>query len=125
MIHVQRNASQQIIAIQRHEPGEVGMQDADWQECDADDPEVQAFALTIVNPANSAEKQLKPLLETDLALARVLEDLIDLLVDRSMIRFTDFPPAAQAKLMERHNARHALRELHLLSEETQINDETL
>lgn len=39
---------------------------------------------------------------------RVLEDLIDTLVDRGLLRITDLPPAAQAKLF----ARKELRERH-------------
>jgi hypothetical protein len=45
----------------------------------------------------------------------VLEDLIDLLVDKSVIRFTDLPPQAQEKLSARHSARLSMRALDLLS----------
>lgn len=125
MIFVRRNANLQIIAIQRPESGDTLLQSEGWETCSQDDPEVRAFVTTIAPSVSATDALVNPLQESDLALARVLEDLIDLLVDRSMIRFTDFPPAAQAKLMERHNARHALRELKLLSEDSQIDDETL
>jgi len=46
---------------------------------------------------------------TDIPLVRVLEDLIDLLIDREVIRFTDLPDAAQSKLMARRRLRAALK----------------
>jgi hypothetical protein len=58
---------------------------------------------------------------TDAGLARVTEDLIDILIHRGVIQFTDFPAAAQAKLLERRQTRATLsRRLQLLDD-----DETL
>ena len=39
-----------------------------------------------------------PFRESDIQLARVLEDLISMLIERNLIRFTDFPQAAQKRL---------------------------
>ena len=56
--------------------------------------------------------------QTDIALARVLEDLIDVLITRGHIQFTDLPEAAQAKLLERRQTRANLsHRLDLLSED--------
>jgi hypothetical protein len=55
------------------------------------------------------------LLESDMHLVRVLEDLIDLLIARDLIRFTDLPLPAQDKLMERRSMRESLSGLELLS----------
>ena len=52
--------------------------------------------------------------ESDMRLVRVLEDLIDLLIDRDLIRFTDLPLPAQEKLMERRSLRQTLGALNLL-----------
>ena len=52
--------------------------------------------------------------ESDMRLVRVLEDLIDLLIDRDVIRFTDLPLPAQEKLMERRSLRQTLGALNLL-----------
>ena len=46
-----------------------------------------------------------PFRESDIQLARVLEDLISMLIERNLIRFTDFPQAAQKRLNDRHNMR--------------------
>ena len=45
---------------------------------------------------------------SDASLARITEDLIDILIHRGVIQFTDFPPAAQAKLLQRRQTRAAL-----------------
>lgn len=52
--------------------------------------------------------------ESDMRLVRVLEDLIDLLIDRDVIRFTDLPLPVQEKLMERRSLRQTLGALNLL-----------
>lgn len=43
--------------------------------------------------------------KSDIQLARVLEDLISILIERNLIRFTDFPQAAQKRLNDRQNMR--------------------
>ncbi|HJV28539.1 MAG TPA: hypothetical protein VJ673_22865 [Aromatoleum sp.] len=110
MIFVKRDSSGAILAVSREPlPTEPGGGDA-WQPARGDEPEVVAFSHAVVSEAN-------PLGTTDLALVRVLEDLIELLVDRSVIRFTDLPAAAQAKLNERRSTRVAMQELRLLDED--------
>lgn len=47
-------------------------------------------------------------LQSDLALARVLEDLIEVLMEKKLILFTDFPEGAQQKLRERRGLRKEL-----------------
>lgn len=46
-----------------------------------------------------------PFRESDIQLARVLEDLITILIERNIIRFTDFPAAAQKRLNDRQSMR--------------------
>ena len=56
-----------------------------------------------------------PFRESDIHLARVLEDLIDVLIKRGVIQFTDLPEPAQAKLMQRRQTRAQISQsLHLL-----------
>jgi hypothetical protein len=60
------------------------------------------------------ERQLKKyseFRESDIQLARVLEDLINILVDRNLIQFTEFPSGAQKRL----NSRQSLRKTSLSS----------
>lgn len=69
-------------------------------------------AKTPASPAagqESESRMVASLTQSDLALVRVLEDLIDTLIGRGVIQFTDLPQAAQAKLLERRQTREALR----------------
>lgn len=47
------------------------------------------------------------LAHTDLTFIRVLEDVIELLVQKNLITFTDLPAPAQDKILARQNLRHA------------------
>lgn len=53
----------------------------------------------------NALREGAPFRESDIQLARVLEDLISLLIDNDVIRFTDFPHAAQKRLNDRQSMR--------------------
>ena len=57
-----------------------------------------------------------PFRESDIQLARVLEDLISILIERNLIRFTDFPQAAQKRLNDRQNMRKNTQLSELLDE---------
>ena len=58
-----------------------------------------------------------PFRESDIQLARVLEDLITLLIKRNIILFTDFPEAAQKRLNDRQGMRRKTQ-LHGLVDES-------
>lgn len=60
---------------------------------------------------------LGKLAESDQALIRVVEDLIDTLIGKNLLHFTDLPEAAQAKLLERRSLRRSVNVLNLLREE--------
>ncbi|MCW2477497.1 tryptophan synthase subunit beta [Candidatus Symbiopectobacterium sp. NZEC135] len=51
---------------------------------------------------------LQQLRQSDLEMVRVLEDLIQVLTQKGVINITDFPAAAQLKLINRAHAREAL-----------------
>lgn len=71
-----------------------------------DDSEVRAW--------RSAQDSLAHLRQSDLEMVRVLEDLVNALLDKGVLRVTDLPEAAQAKLAERSRARDALGATRLL-----------
>lgn len=52
--------------------------------------------------------------QSDLGLARVIEDLVDVLIDKNVINFTDFPEGAQRKLLERRGMRKEFAYIHTL-----------
>ena len=59
-------------------------------------------------PQQQGEADSSSLADSDAGLARVTEDLIDILITRGLIQFTDFPPAAQAKLLQRRQTREMI-----------------
>ena len=96
--------------------------DQEAEQASINDPEVMAFlfkderARGIPEGCNLHAPQClevifglqdarKSMLDSDLAMSRVVEDLIDLLIQKGLIRFTDLPEAAQKKLLARTEAR--------------------
>lgn len=108
MAFVKRNLAGEIVAISAERLPDLGEGAvAPWEEVRGDEPEVLAFSHALTHDVN-------PVGVSDIAFVRVLEDLIDLLIDRSIIRFTDLPAAAQEKLSHRRGTRAALQSLRLL-----------
>jgi hypothetical protein len=76
--------------------------------------------MTYINNLKFLEKTLliqNPFRESDIQLVRVLEDLIGLLIERDVIRFTDFHSAAQQRLNDRQMLRKRTRGYNLIDEE--------
>ncbi len=77
----------------------------------SDDPALAEFFSGITGEAS-------PLGETDQDLIRVLEDVVDLLIAKGLILFTELPVDAQQKIMRRQQMRSAIRNtLDLISED--------
>lgn len=62
--------------------------------------------------------RLECLNSSDLELVRVLEDVVNVLVDRGVIQYTDLPEAARAKLDQRAVARADIEGLNSMLKET-------
>ena len=58
--------------------------------------------------ANSAEALRRQLAASDSGMARLVEDLVDVLINKGVIKFTDLPAAAGTKYLERQTARERL-----------------
>ncbi len=95
MPYVKRDDRGGIAAVYRH-PIEDGL-----EAVPDDNPELLEF-LKLTGWDAEANKEF---LESDLGLARVLEDLIDVLIGNKAMQFTDLPPAAQRKLLSRRGLR--------------------
>ncbi|EJM47398.1 hypothetical protein [Pseudomonas sp. GM48] len=97
MFYVQRDAQGLLVRVEPAAYAEA------TETLPADHHEIQAWF------ANAAvENSLKQLKQSDLEMIRVLDDLIQVLTQKGVIRVTDLPTAAQAKLMDRNQAREAL-----------------
>lgn len=67
----------------------------------ADEPELQRFLRGIGGYAEQ-------LSATDQDFVRVLEDVVELLIDKGVILFTELPPSAQEKMLVRQQLRSRL-----------------
>ncbi|SDM92542.1 hypothetical protein SAMN05192555_1282 [Franzmannia pantelleriensis] len=54
--------------------------------------------------------------QSDLEFVRVLEDVIEVLMDKGVISFTDLPDAAREKLMTRQNLRRRVNDVGLMDD---------
>lgn len=100
MPYIRRDTQGRIVAVELEA-------DAGLEEIPAGSAELADFVRRMGAEASSLE-------QSDMRLVRVLEDLIELLIARDLIRFTDLPQPAQEKLLERRNMRQSLGALDLL-----------
>ena len=102
--------------IKRDEEGNiiaVGQRRDDYfsEEIDQHDMQLRTFLFSV-----SQQRSLMG--ETDVDFIRVVEDLIDVLISKNFLMFTDLPPEAQAKVRIRQSLRNNVKNnLNLLSED--------
>lgn len=101
---VKRNPAGEIIAISK-------MEEQGIDEFLADDAEELNQFMRF-----SASDHQRLLEKSDLDMARVLEDLVGLLIERNLIRFTDLPDAAQQKLLSRRHWRSQTKAVDVLDD---------
>lgn len=105
MPFVERNTSGAIVAMFAHTRSGAD----EW--LDAADPQIQDFLAG--TPTSAGIPDFDGL---DNEFIRVLEDVIDTLIDKNVLRLTDLPHEAQRKLLARKGLRCRLRDsLDLLS----------
>ncbi len=105
MPYIGRSQNGEIVVVAVNKSTAV----AEWM--DPATPELRAF-LAQLAPAGD------DLSRSDQALIRVVEDIVNTLIEKNVIRFTDLPEAAQHKLLERRSLRRAKGTLKLFGEET-------
>jgi hypothetical protein len=98
MLCIERDQSGAIVAI-RNSAERQGLEPASLL-----DEEVLAF----LRSSGEVDALAQLLALSDNAIVRVLEDLVDLLIDKKLILFTELPPAAQEKLSGRKQIRQKL-----------------
>ena len=99
MRYVARDESGSILAVYGEpQPG------AD-EALPVDSPELLSFVL-----GQDAEMALRAYMaSTDADLLRIIEDLINVLIDRNVVMLSDFPIGAQKKLLRRATIRNKLQ----------------
>jgi hypothetical protein len=106
MFHVVRNVDGNVESLSRlQQPGSEAL--------DEHHPDIQQFLNA---------KGVEPTFDTaDADFVRVIEDLIDTLIKKNVIRHTDLPEAAQRKLMLRKGLRNRMQgALDLLASDERI-----
>jgi hypothetical protein len=96
-----RDAEGRIVTLTRQTLCAEQIKLENWQAVSISDAEVQAFTQEV-------SSQTEALKLSDIGLVRVVEDLIDVLINRSVFQFTDLPEAVQFKLMERRQTRASM-----------------
>ena len=98
MLFVKRDDQGRVEALFRDPPADAG------ERLPADHPDVLAF-LAAADPDHAKSLVW---LKSDLTMARVVEDLIDVLLGNDLVSFTDLPLEAQQKVIVRHARRDDL-----------------
>lgn len=116
MFYVQRNADGQLMRV------EAEAYAGSTETLPAEHPDLQEWFASEVMATSQKQlqqiKQLKQLRQSDLDMIRVLDDLIQVLTDKGVIRVTDLPAAAQAKLSNRTQFREEMGGLsHLVDDD--------
>ncbi len=112
MPYVKRDSSGSITAISAEKTKAI----AEWVELDA--TELKEYLVSLAGSGHTPELA-HALSESDQSLIRVVDDLVNVLVENNLIRFTDLPEAAQKKLLERRSLRQSLTALKLLGDDDQ------
>ena len=97
MLYVLRDEQGNIQAV-----AETAISDK-WQAVDLEDDALHAFLSKNPSVGN------KVMEAADADFIRVLEDVIDILIDKEVIQFTEFPIPVQNKLLNRRRYREELR----------------
>jgi hypothetical protein len=105
MLCVERDENGEIVSVRRDEDGEkTGVKQAIDEEI-----------LDFLSENASPDSIFHMLESTDLAVIRVLEDLIDILVTKNVVMFSELPAHARMKLLNRQQMRKRIgdRTLHI------------
>lgn len=114
MHYVLRNQVGKIIGLSENAPQlDASVSTEVWERIETNHPDVVQFMEEKLNIASAFR-------ESDIHLARVLEDLITLLVERNVIFFTDLPAAAQKRLNERQSMRKKSQLNNMIDESKQL-----
>ena len=108
MPYVQRDSSGAISAV-----SETSTQDF-TEHVEVGDRELDQFF--------SRLRRYSDLAETDLDFVRVLEDLLDVLLNKNVLLFTELPVEAQQKVLKRQALRNSERALDLLQSDSLADD---
>ncbi|KTD20529.1 hypothetical protein E3983_05855 [Legionella israelensis] len=112
MVYVKRDKNGKIYAL-------FNTKRAGLEEISLDNPELLDFFI------HSDKSEEFNFLISDIQFIRVLEDLIDILIEKNIITITDFPAPVIEKLLKRQNVRKYLSGASGMEFDNDDNDETI
>jgi uncharacterized NAD(P)/FAD-binding protein YdhS len=110
MLYVERNEQGDIVAISRDSKGSTA------ERKEAVDEEILAF----LREHASADSSLRTLVELDLKSIRIIDDIVDLLIRKNLIMFSELPSVAQEKLIARKRLRTFIHDSASIVDDTEI-----
>lgn len=103
-MYIKRNESGQVVQVSREAT----------EECREFLPPGSSELQEFVSEGEDVDN--RALSKSDLAFVRVLEDVINVLMDKGVLSFTDLPEPAQQKLLERQSLRKRRNSIGLMSD---------
>ncbi|UCD65418.1 MAG: hypothetical protein JSW69_05160 [Deltaproteobacteria bacterium] len=104
MLYIERDKDGNILALHNKPEPNAGEQKSIMDE------EILEF----LNKSVDTDPWVQLLSLSDIGIIRILEDLIDLLIRKNVILFTELPEEAQAKIRERKRVREKIDPGHLM-----------
>lgn len=110
MLYVERNERGDIVAVSRDNKGST------LERKETVDEEILAF----LREHASADSSLRTLVELDLKTIRIIDDLVELLIRKHLIMFSELPAEAQEKLIARKRLRAFIHDSTSILDDTEI-----
>ncbi|KJR98857.1 MAG: hypothetical protein VR65_18815 [Desulfobulbaceae bacterium BRH_c16a] len=110
MLYVERNENDEIVSVRRDDGASA------TEKKQAVDKEILEF----LGSNSSQDSMFHLLAATDRGIVRILEDLIDLLVNKNLIMFSELPTEAQEKLLNRQQMRKRLANGSIIVDDSDI-----
>ncbi len=110
MLYVERNEKGEIVAIRRDRGGAAG------EAKEAVDEEIRLF----LGEDEGKEDGRPDLARLDTATIRVIDDIVELLVRKNLIMFSELPEAARDKLLARRRMRALIQDGGSIVDESEI-----
>jgi len=104
MLYIERDKDGKIIALHKSPEAGAGEQKSIMDE----------EILDFLNRNVDSDPGTQFLALSDVGIIRILEDLIDVLIRKNLILFTDLPEDAQAKIRERKRVREIMTDQNLM-----------
>ncbi len=102
MPYLKRNSAGDVIALTTSQSEDA----VEWAA--ADSPDVLVFLATTNTAPDPGQANKLEMLAADLSLIRVIEDVIDILIAKNVIIFSELPPPVQEKLLRKKGQREKL-----------------